>query len=403
MIPLAMVVVPLSIIAAVALSFAISYITIPIFNKFMIAAGIVGRDIMKRKAELIPDMGGSGVITGFLAGIFIFIGLEVFASKNSTDLINILASLNTILIITLIGIFDVLTALMKKKEGLGIFERLKRRGIPSWFYFFIPLPAAVPLMAVNAGVTYMSLPFIGRVELGLIYPLILIPLAVLCCSNATNFLAGFNGLEAGMGFVLHLSLGIFALLSNRLAAAAIALVFAAALASFFRYNWYGRVFPGDLNYTIGAVCACVTVLGNMEKFTILCFTPWIFEAMLKALSGFKAENFGYSARRRNRQAKGVKDPISDTPHNEVWPFHREAGDYNPHRVRGRYLHLRVFYRPLHLGAAFGEEDLDSGRGRGAHKYRPRSRPGSERESRDLFPHPGERSTQQGTTSSLWDC
>jgi UDP-N-acetylglucosamine--dolichyl-phosphate N-acetylglucosaminephosphotransferase len=292
MIPLAMVVVPPSLIAAVLLSFALSYITIPIFNKFMIATGIVGRDIMKRKAELIPDMGGSGVITGFLAGIFLFIGLEVFASKNSTDLINILASLNTILIITLIGIFDVLTALMKKKEGLGIFERLKRRGIPSWFYFFIPLPAAVPLMAINAGVTYMSLPFIGRVELGLIYPLILVPLAVLCCSNATNFLAGFNGLEAGMGFVLHLSLGIFALLSNRLAAAAIALVFAAALASFFRYNWYGRVFPGDLNYTIGAVCACVTVLGNMEKFTILCFIPWIFEAVLKAVSGFKAENFG---------------------------------------------------------------------------------------------------------------
>ncbi len=30
----------------------------------------------------------------------------------------------------------------------------------------------------------------------------------------------------------------------------------------------------------------------MEKFAILCFTPWILEALLKALSGFKAENFG---------------------------------------------------------------------------------------------------------------
>jgi len=288
-----MMTVPLPLIAAIALSFALSYLSIPIFNRFMIAAGIVGRDIMKRGGELIPDMGGPGVITGFFSGIFIFIGLEVFALKNSTDLTNILASLNTVLIITLIGIFDVLTTLMRQKEGLGIFERMKRRGIPSWFYFFIPLPAAVPLMAVYAGVTHMSLPFIGRVELGVIYPLMLVPLAVLCCSNATNFLAGFNGLEAGMGLVLHLSLGLFALVSNKLPAAAIALVFAAALASFLRYNWYpGKVFPGDLNYTIGAVCACVTVLGNMEKFAILCFTPWIFEAVLKALSGFKAENFG---------------------------------------------------------------------------------------------------------------
>lgn len=293
MIPLGMAAVPIQLVAAMALSFAVSYLCIPIFNKFMVAAGIVGRDIMKRDSGPIADMGGPGVITGFVLGVFLFIGFEVFALKNSSDLVNILACLNTILIITIIGIFDVLTALMKKKEGRGIFEKLKRRGIPSWFYFFLPLPAAVPLMAVNAGITSMVLPFIGRVQLGMIYPLVLVPLAVLCCSNATNFFAGFNGLEAGMGVVLHLSLGIFALMSNKLPAAVLALVFAMALASFLRYNWFpAKVFPGDLNYTIGAVCACVTVVGNMEKFAILCFTPWILEAVLKALSGFKAENYG---------------------------------------------------------------------------------------------------------------
>jgi UDP-N-acetylglucosamine--dolichyl-phosphate N-acetylglucosaminephosphotransferase len=293
MIPLAMVDVPLPLIAAVMLSFAVSYLSIPIFNKFMIAARIVGRDIMKKDGGLIPDMGGPGVIMGFVLGVFVYIGLEVFALKNSADLINILASLNTILIITIIGIFDVLTSLMKKKEGGGIFERLKRRGIPSWFYFSLPLPAALPLMAVNAGVTSMVLPLVGRVQLGLIYPLILIPLAVLCCSNATNFFAGFNGLEAGMGFVLHFTLGVFALFTNHVAAAVIALAFAMALLSFLRYNWYpAKVFPGDLNYTIGAVAACVTVLGNMEKFAILCFTPWIIESILKALSKFQAENYG---------------------------------------------------------------------------------------------------------------
>lgn len=283
----------ITLMAAIIISFVVSYISIPIFNKFMKAAGIVGRDIMKRDSGPIPDMGGPGVVTGFVLGVFLYLGLEVFALRNSADLVNILASLNTILIITLIGIFDVLTTLMKQKEGQGIFERLKRRGIPSWFYFLIPLPAALPLMAVNAGVTYMVLPILGKVQLGAIYPLILVPLAVLCCSNATNFLAGFNGLEAGMGLIIHASLGIFALMSNKLPAAALALTFAAALASFLRYNWYpAKVFPGDLNYTIGAVCACVTVLGNMEKFAILCFLPWIVEAMLKAASGFRSENYG---------------------------------------------------------------------------------------------------------------
>jgi len=288
-----MVAVPASLIAAVGLSFILAYLAIPAFNRFMVVAGIVGRDVMKKEERPIPDMGGPGVLVGFLLGIFLYIGFETFALKSSQDLIYILASLSTILIITLIGIFDVLTSLMKLREGAGIFERLKRRGIPQWFYFFIPLPAAVPLMAVAAGVTHMNLPLFGRVDLGLAYPLILVPLAVLCCSNATNFLAGFNGLEAGMGTVLLASLGAFALLSNKTAAAALSLIFATALLAFLRYNWYpAKVFPGDLNYTIGAVAACVTVLGNMEKFAIICFTPWIAEALLKAASRFDAETYG---------------------------------------------------------------------------------------------------------------
>jgi len=284
---------PMSLLGAVSFSFAISYVMIPYFNKYMHTAGIVGRDIRKADETVLADMGGPGVVVGFLMGVFFYIGLEIFMPPRLPGIIYILASLNTILIITLIGIFDTLTALINRREGDGFFEQYKKVGIPRWLYFFIPLPAAVPMAAVNAGVSHMTLPFIGRVELGLAYPLLLVPLAVLCCSNATNFLAGFNGLEAGMGLVLHLSLGVYAYTRGQQNAAMLALCFAAALLSFLRYNWYpAQVFPGDLNYTIGAVCACVAVIGNMEKFAILCFTPYAVEAVLKALSGFEAESYG---------------------------------------------------------------------------------------------------------------
>ena len=279
--------------SAAFLSFIFTYLLMPYFIQFFRATGIVGRDIMKRGGPVVADMGGPGVIAGFLTGVFFYIAMAIFLFGNIPELTELLASISTILIITLIGIFDVLTTLMRQHEGPGVFERMKRKGIPGWIYFFIPLPAAVPLAAVNAGVKSMALPFIGRVELGSVYPLVLIPLAVLCCSNATNFLAGFNGLEAGMGAVLHLSLGVFAVMNGRNAAALIALTFAAALLAFLRYNWYpARVFPGDLNYTIGAVCVCVTVLGNMDRFAIMCFTPWIIEAVLKAISKFQAESYG---------------------------------------------------------------------------------------------------------------
>ena len=282
-----------SLVAASVLSFVSAYLMTPLFIRFMRAVGIVGRDIMKEKRPVVADMGGPGVVVGFLTGVFFYIGFEIFLFGGLPELIYILASISTILIITIIGIFDVLTALMEQREGMGRFERLKRKGIPGWLYFLLPLPAAVPLVAVNAGVSHITLPLVGRIELGLLYPLVLVPLALLCCSNATNFLAGFNGLEAGMGFVLHLSLGLFAVVNGRHAAAIIALTFALSLLAFLRYNWYpAKVFPGDLNYTIGAVAVCVTVLGNMERFSIVCFMPWIVEALLKARSRFKAESYG---------------------------------------------------------------------------------------------------------------
>jgi len=285
--------IPVTLIMAILISFASSYLTTPIFIRFMHSAGIVGRDIMKESKKPVADMGGPGVVFGLLSGVFFYIAIEIFIPPRLPGLLYILASLNTILIVTLIGIFDVLTSLMKQPEGGGVFEKLKRRGIPAWAYFFLPLPAAVPLVAVNAGVSHISLPFAGRVELGVFFPLVLIPVALLCCSNATNFLAGFNGLEAGMGLILHFSLGAYAYSKGQTNAALIAFTFAASLLAFLRYNWYpAKVFPGDLNYTIGAVSVCVAVVGNMEKFAILCFIPWIIEAFLKASSRFEAESFG---------------------------------------------------------------------------------------------------------------
>ena len=285
--------VPYSLIGAVSLSFAVTYGLVPVFNGFMKSIGVVGSDIMKEDKKPVADMGGPGVVTGFLLGVFFYIGIEILIPPRLNGLVYILATLSTVLIITLIGVFDTLTALSKERESEGEFEQFKKIGIPRWLYFFIPLPAAVPLMAVNAGVNHMVIPFIGTVEFGLWYPLFLVPVAVLCCSNATNFLAGFNGLEAGMGFVIHLAIGLYAYQQGEFNAAMIALTFAFALLGFLRYNWYpAKVFPGDLNYTIGAVYSSVAIIGNMEKFAILCFMSYIVEAFLKAASRFEAESYG---------------------------------------------------------------------------------------------------------------
>ncbi|MDP2841599.1 MAG: hypothetical protein Q8O17_04910 [Candidatus Methanoperedens sp.] len=44
----------------------------------------------------------------------------------------------------------------------------------------------------------MAFPFLGTLDIGLLYPLLIIPIGMIGASNAFNMLAGYNGLEAGM-------------------------------------------------------------------------------------------------------------------------------------------------------------------------------------------------------------
>jgi UDP-N-acetylglucosamine--dolichyl-phosphate N-acetylglucosaminephosphotransferase len=280
----------LSLMGALALCFTVSYLTVPYFNRFIRSIGLVTTDELKREKPNVVDVGGPGVVSGFLLGIFLFIGLIV-SPLDQDELTNILASLCATLIITLTGIFHKLTPLTEKNDALEESEQHGRTGSLGSLFFLSPLIAAVPLVVVKAGVSKVTLPFIGRIDLGVLYPLVVVPLTILFFSNATDLLAGFNGLEAGMGFVLHLSIGAFAYVSGETGAAFLALCFAFSLLAFLRYNWSpASVLPGDLRYTIGAVYGCVTVIGNMEKFALICFTPYIIEFLLRAVSRFEAES-----------------------------------------------------------------------------------------------------------------
>lgn len=264
----------------------IGFILMPKFIRFFKSAGIVGKDVAKKNTPEVAEMGGLPVMFTFILGSLFYIALQTFYFQNSVLSI-FLAALLTITLITLVGMLDDMTSLfsrqLKKKVGFRQYEK-----------FLLPAFAAVPLMALSAGSSTMTLPFFGQVNFGILYPLAIIPLAILGASNATNMLAGLNGLEAGLGIVLLSSLGVFAYIKDGWVAASIALLFVAALISFLWYNKYpAKIFPGDsLTYTIGAVAATVAILGNIEMFALVCFIPWFLEFTLKIRSLFQAESFG---------------------------------------------------------------------------------------------------------------
>ena len=276
--------------------FFVSVIAVLLFytpiKKFLFRIGIRAIDQQKRDKPILPTSAGIIVLIGFLAGVFFFIGLNSFIIRGTINLSLIFAGGFSIFIITFIGFFDDLniSPTMKKDKGLKDY----RIGLKQWQKPLLVLPAAIPLMAVRAGVTEMALPFVGIVNFGIIYPLLLIPLAVVFVTNTTNMLAGMNGLEAGLGFISTTSIGIYSVLAGRPEAAIIAFSAAGALVSVLIFNWYpAKILPGDsLTFLVGASIVTSIIIGNIERFGLFIFILWTLEFLLKARSGFKARTLG---------------------------------------------------------------------------------------------------------------
>lgn len=272
-------------------SFAVTFFSTPYFRRFLYVAGIVGLDLHKKAKPKLASSGGICVAFGVLAGLLSYIGLQTFFSGSEGDLEQLLAVTSSVLVVMFVGFLDdlkVRSRRVKTKEGYDI-----RVGLPQWLKPLLTLPAAVPLMAISAGVTYMSIPFVGRVEFGILYPLLLVPLGMVGASNAVNMLAGFNGLEAGMGIVYLLGLGVFALINESIGSVIFLITFA-ALVGFTKFNWYpAKILPGDsLTYLLGSMVAAGVIVGNMEKSGILVMLPFVIEFFLKLRSKFKATCLG---------------------------------------------------------------------------------------------------------------
>jgi UDP-N-acetylglucosamine--dolichyl-phosphate N-acetylglucosaminephosphotransferase len=278
-------------IISIAISFIVTFLTTPIFIKFLYAAGIVGIDMHKKNKPRLPSAGGICVACGVLAGLLAYVGIKTFVYGLQTRSIPFLAIISSVLIVTLVGLFDDLNVKSKLSKEKGNYDI--RVGLPQWLKPLLTLPAAIPLMVISAGETSVSIPFLGTVNFDIFYPLLVIPIGVVGASNMINLLGGFNGIEAGMGIVYMLSLGIYALLHGSIAAV-IFLVSFASLLGFIRYNWYpAKILPGDsLTYLLGSLVAAGVIVGNMERVGIVVLTPFIIEFFLKIRSKFKASCLG---------------------------------------------------------------------------------------------------------------
>lgn len=240
--------------------------------------GLLGFDMNKPGRPKVAEMGGICVIFGFVLGILMYLGLMTFW-LHELNYVGILGVLCTVLSMCIIGMMD---------DVLGW-----KKGLRQWQKPIFTLFAALPMMVINSGQSTMNLPIVGAMDLGIFYPLLIVPLGIVGASNAYNMVAGYNGLEAGMGIIVLSALGYFAFITGKQSAAILAICMVSALIAFLYFNWYpAKVFPGDtLTYSLGALIACIAVLGDMEMIAVMIFLPYAFDFVMQAASGFQKEAF----------------------------------------------------------------------------------------------------------------
>ncbi len=286
-----------------AVSFLTTFLLVPKWMKKASLMGLTGRDMNKVKKINVPEAGGVTFIAGAAAGILAYVFLYIFYFHSTIGIVEIFAMLTTILLSGFVGFID---DILGWKSGMRHSTKV-----------LLTVPIAIPLAVVNAGISVMNIPFLGFVDFGILFPLVLVPLGIIGATNGYNLLGGYNGLEAGLGVIILSMLAYISWISGTGWVSMLSLILAFSLMGFLWYNRFpANIFPGDsLTYTVGAAIACIAILGNMEKFALIMFIPFMFDALMFI-------RFRFIDRIKNIEAFGKvnKDGSIEQPYDKIYDF-----------------------------------------------------------------------------------
>ncbi|WP_423791966.1 MraY family glycosyltransferase [Methanocaldococcus indicus] len=194
-----------------------------------------GYDIHKLERYKVPEMGGLAVLLSSCL-VFPYINLEFLVPILSTGIV---------------GVIDDLSNLSPKEKLILLFLVGFFFGLTFNVYF-----------AIGLGIMFMVF------------------------SNLTNMLAGFNGLEVGLGVLSSLFLGIILLLDNQYIGFIACLTFSFIYLGLLFYNRYpAKIFPGDCGtLPIGAFLSFISLYYNEIIPFFIIMAPYIIDASLKYLS-----------------------------------------------------------------------------------------------------------------------
>jgi UDP-N-acetylglucosamine--dolichyl-phosphate N-acetylglucosaminephosphotransferase len=282
----------------ILISFITCLIFLPMWIRKSREVGLLWEDMNKHNhPKNVASSGGLIVVISFIIGVLFYVAFRTFFRVGVEINLQIFALTSTILLFAIIGLTD---DLLGWNNG-GLSKRLR---------VVLSFVAAIPLIVIHAGESIMFVPILGQVEFGLLFPLFLVPLGIAGAATTYNFLAGFNGLEAGQGIIILSFLSYVAYATGSPWLSLIGMVMVASLVPFFIFNKVpAKVFPGDiLTYSVGGLIAIMAILGNFEKIAIFVFAPYILETALKVRGGLKKHSFG----------KPNKDNSLELPYKKIY-------------------------------------------------------------------------------------
>ena len=151
-----------------------------------------------------------------------------------------------------------------------------------WRYkAFLPLFASLPLAvqrgeALGPEATKIATYFFGKIDFGIYFYIIVIPLIVTVTTNAINQLGGLNGLETICPSVV--ALGLMATSTEKSIFLLGPLLVYLILAFF---NFRGKIFVGNTgSFAIGITLASYAVTTNNEQTLLIAILPYIFNSCL---------------------------------------------------------------------------------------------------------------------------
>ncbi len=248
------------------------------------------REIKKLKEEYSEKFAKYRVVNGGGIAVtfsFLVIALITMSFIAKEELIYYLAAILSITLIATIGIVE-------------DFIHMKQI-----YRVFLPLFASLPLIAVFHS-TLILIPFLGVVNFGVAYSIIFIPLWIVASSNLVNLLAGFNGLEVGIGIIAGITMALISFIAGSQIGTLLSTALVAVCLGFLIYNWYpAKILGGNsLTYLIGGAIGTISIIANVEVAAIILMGPQIIEFFLKARSKFQAENFGRLDKNKNLKYNG---------------------------------------------------------------------------------------------------